>query len=228
MGRLVLKSRHRLLAGDCRDPAAWERLLGGERVDLLMIDPPYGIDASAMTMSSAQSSLPKEQRLSNVKQWDGERPDVSAFVRDSSLACVWGGQYFASQLPVSDDWLCWHKKNDNLSFSEFELAWTNFGKRCRHLAHHWGAERKEHITQKPIAVIAWAIQQAPDDSGNVVDCYCGSGTTIMACEALGRKCLACEIEPAYVDVCCRRWLAKYPDADPVRHDGTKWSELTEG
>jgi DNA modification methylase len=82
-----------------------------------------------------------------------------------------------------------------------------------------------HPTQKSVELFAWCIERC-GDAKLIADPYVGSGTTIMACEALGRRCFACEIEPAYVDVCLRRYVAKYPDADPVRHDGTKWSELT--
>jgi len=57
---------------------------------------------------------------------------------------------------------------------------------------------------------------------SIADPFVGSGTTIMACEALGRRCFACEIEPAYVDVCLRRYVARYHDAAITRHDGATW------
>jgi DNA modification methylase len=72
--------------------------------------------------------------------------------------------------------------------------------------------------------MARAIRHHGKEGDAVVDPFVGSGTTIMACEALGRRCFACEIEPAYVDVCLRRYVAKH-GGDPVRHDGTKWSAL---
>jgi hypothetical protein len=54
----------------------------------------------------------------------------------------------------------------------------------------------------------------------------GSFSTGMAAEANGRRTVGMELSAGYVDACLRRFCAKYPDADPVRHDGTKWSELT--
>jgi hypothetical protein len=56
----------------------------------------------------------------------------------------------------------------------------------------------------------------------------GSFSTGMAAEANNRRAVGMELSAGYVDVCLRRYVAKYPDADPVRHDGAKWSELTEG
>ncbi len=224
-GDLWTLGRHRVLCGDSTKAADVERVMGGEKIELLMIDPPYGINASSMTMGSTQSSLPKAQRLSAVKQWDQECPNVSGMVAIATLACVWGGQYFASQLPVSDDWLCWYKKNDNLSFGEFELAWTNFGKRCRHISHHWGAEKKAHITQKPVGVIAWAIQQAHGGTGIVADFFLGSGTTLMACHHLDRTCIGIEISDQYVDVCCQRWINKYGSQPVLQETGETFDQV---
>ena len=201
-GDLWMLGEHRLLCGDSTKAEDVGRLMAGDDYELLMIDPPYGIKASSMTMGSAQSSKPRSDRLSNVSQWDNERPPISHLLVAKS--CVWGGNYFAHDLPVSDDWLCWHKKNDNRSFGEFELAWCNFGKRTRHLAHHWVGEKKEHITQKPVAVIAWAIKQS-ETTGSVADFFCGSGTTLIAAEQLGRKCYGMELSPAYCDVIVKRW-----------------------
>jgi len=199
---LWILGSHRLLCGDSTKAADVARLMINEAYELLMIDPPYGIKAASMTMGSAQSSKPKHDRLSNVKQWDGVRPKIAHLI--TGKACVWGGNYFAHDLPISDDWLCWWKKNDNLSFGEFELAWCNYGKRTRHLSHHWGGEKKEHITQKPVAVIAWAIQQS-ETTGLICDLFLGSGTTLIAAEQLNRKCYGMEISPAYCDVIVKRW-----------------------
>lgn len=115
-----------------------------------------------------------------------------------------GGNYFADELAPSNDWLCWWKKNDGLSFSEFELAWTNYGNNCRHICHHWGGEKKLHPTMKPVEVIAWAIEKS-QTSGNVLDLFGGSGSTLIACEQLDRKCFVMELDPHFVDVIINRW-----------------------
>jgi len=196
---------HRLAVGDCTDKAVVEAVMRGERADAVVTDPPYGKNASGMTMGSAQSSLPKEDRLSYGRVWDNERPEILWVLAFAERVCIWGGNYFADVLPPTNDWLCWHKKNDGLSFSEFELAWTNYGRQCRHISHHWGAERKEHITQKPLKVIEWAITQCPGEGRIVLDPFVGSGTTIVACERLGRKARAIEIDPGYAAVAIQRW-----------------------
>lgn len=201
-GDLWLLGDHRVLCGDSTKQEDVERLMAGESYNLLMTDPPYGINAASMTMGAGQSAKPASMRLSNVDQWDSVRPPVLHFI--SGRSCIWGGNYFANELPVSDDWLCWHKKNDGRSFGEFELAWCNYGKRTRHFSHHWAGEQKQHITQKPVTVISWAIQQSETD-GLIADFFMGSGTTLIAAEQLGRTCYGMEISPAYCDVIVKRW-----------------------
>lgn len=58
---------------------------------------------------------------------------------------------------------------------------------------------------KPIEVIAWAIQQAKGKVEVIVDLFGGSGTTLIACEQLGRKCFMCELDEHYCDVIIARW-----------------------
>ena len=107
-------------------------------------------------------------------------------------------------MPVTNDWWCWHKKNDGLSFSEFELAWSNIKKNCRILSHHWGGEKKKHPTQKPLEVIKWCIE-LEKESKTILDVFLGSGTTLIACEKTNRVCYGMELDTKYCDVIIERW-----------------------
>jgi len=195
---------HRLACGDCTDPAVWDAVMQGEDIDAVLTDPPYGIGASTMTMGAGQSAKPKYLRLSDSEStWDDEAPDV-AWLAHYPFTVIWGGNYF--DLPLSEDWLVWHKNNDGRSFSEGELAWTNLGKKVRHLTHHWGGERKQHITQKPIKVMDWCLSYFPQGC-SVMDPFGGSGTTLIACAMTGRVARLIELDPRYCDVIRRRWTA---------------------
>lgn len=188
------KQEHRLLCGDSTKKDDVERLMGGEKADLLT-DPPYGIDANKMTLGSGK----KEFHRGN--DWDSSRPKISHLIELCNASIVWGGNYFTDVLPVSNDWLIWHKKNDGLSFSECELAWSNVGKNVRHKSHHWGGEKKDHPTQKPMDVIAWCFSFV---GGLVLDPFLGSGTTMLIAEQLNRRCFGMEISPKYVAVILQR------------------------
>ena len=66
------------------------------------------------------------------------------------------------------------------------------------------SSEKQHLTQKPIEVAEWSLSMTK--TGDiVVDPFLGSGTSLIACERLGRRCRACEIEPGYVAVCLERF-----------------------
>lgn len=199
LGDIWQLGRHRLMCGDSTDKATVELLMNGNKADMVMTDPPYGINAEKMTMGTGKRDFHRGE------DWDNERPDISMCFELAPLVCIWGGNYFADKLPVTNDWLIWHKKNDGLSFSECELAWTNFGINCRHISHHWGKEKKQHITMKPLSVIAWAIERAKEKVNVIVDLFGGSGSTLIACEQLDRTCYMMELDPKYCDVIIKRW-----------------------
>jgi DNA modification methylase len=72
----------------------------------------------------------------------------------------------------------------------------------------WEIEREAnllHLTQKPVSVMSRALRNSTIRGERVLDPFVGSGTTVIACEQLGRICYAMEIEPKYVDVCVSRW-----------------------
>lgn len=199
LGDIWQLGRHRLMCGDSTDKETVKLLMDGKKADMVMTDPPYGINAEKMTMGTGKRDFHRG------KDWDCERPDISIAFDIAPLVCIWGGNYFADKLPVTNDWLIWHKKNDGLSFSECEMAWTNFGVNCRHISHHWGKEKKQHITMKPLSVIAWAIERAKEKAMLIVDLFGGSGSTLIACEQLDRTCYMMELDPKYCHVIIKRW-----------------------
>lgn len=212
LGDIWQLGRHRLMCGDSTDKETVELLMDGKKADMVMTDPPYGINAEKMTMGTGKRDFHRG------KDWDCERPDISIAFDIAPLVCIWGGNYFADKLPVSNDWLIWHKKNDGLSFSECEMAWTNFGVNCRHISHHWGKEKKQHITMKPLSVIAWAIERAKEKAMLIVDLFGGSGSTLIACEQLDRTCYMMELDPKYCDVIIKRWETLTGEKAVLLHD----------
>lgn len=178
--------------GDCRE--VMSSVVGA---DLLLTDPPYGIDACAMTLGKGKRDFVRGD-------WDRSRPDITNLLGLTRVACVWGGNYFTDALPPTNDWLIWHKRNDGRSFSECEMAWTNYGTQARHFSHHWSGEVKEHPTQKPYAVIAWALRLAPPPVALVVDPFMGSGTTLVAAKNAGHRAIGIEIEERYCEIAAKR------------------------
>jgi DNA modification methylase len=86
-------------------------------------------------------------------------------------------------------------------------------------------ELKCHPTVKPVALVADAIKDCTARSDIVLDTFCGSGTTILAAERVGRDAYAMEIEPRFVDVAIKRWQA-FTRKDAIHaHSGLSFDEL---
>ena len=96
--------------------------LKDKEIDLAIVDPPYGINAGAMTGGSG-----KNKQWQKGKQWDLKPPDKKYFdelFRVSKNQIIWGGNYFI--LPSCRCFLIWDKIRQGLDFAESEYAWTSF------------------------------------------------------------------------------------------------------
>jgi site-specific DNA-methyltransferase (adenine-specific) len=183
--------KHHIICGDSTDLNLIKRF--GTSFDAVVTDPPYGIGAGSWTR------LGKGRINNNVSEWDNSKPPIAWILDLAPKAIIWGGNYFTDELPVTNDWLCWHKKNDDRTFSEFELAWTNLGKQCRHLSHHWSGEQKQHMTMKPSPVMDWCVKFIEQGS-KILDVFAGSGSTILAADRNKQIGYGVELDPKYVDV----------------------------
>jgi hypothetical protein len=211
LGDIFEIGEHRLLCGDSTDSDQVAKLMNGHKCNLLT-DPPYGINANKQTLGTGKKQFHRGEN------WDTKIPDFYYVLQFVDKAIIWGGNYFADKLPVNNDWLCWHKKNDGLSFSEFELAWTNLGKNCRMLSHHWGGEIKEHPTMKPLKLMEWCINYL--DNKPILDIFCGSGSTMVAAHQLKSKCYGMELDPKYCQVIIDRMLKLDPTLQIKRNGQT--------
>jgi DNA modification methylase len=205
IGDLFEIGQHRLLCGDSTDSDSVAKLMGGEKADMLT-DPPYGIDIN-MNMGRRKGQPEKFEK----KAWDKAIPDFFYLTAMFENMIIWGGNYFADNLPVSKNWLCWYKKTTGLDFGEFELAWTNCDINTRLLSHHWSGETKLHPTMKPVAVMAWCLEYL---TGKVIfDPFLGSGSTMVAAHQLNRKCYGMELDPKYCQVIIDRMRKLEPNIE---------------
>lgn len=203
MAEKVVIGNAELWHADCREVLPLLR-----RHDLLLTDPPYGIGADM----GAGKSAAKWSAVTGADRWDEAPPSPWLFglMREmTAWQCVWGGNYF--ELPPTRCWLLWDKETAGVTtFADGEMAWTNFDKALRLKRHLWSGpymkikEDRQHPTQKPLAVIAWCIEQAPNDVKSVLDPFMGSGTTGVACAQAGKAFTGIERERRYFDIACER------------------------
>jgi DNA modification methylase len=186
-----------LILGDCREVLP---TLG--RVDAVVTDPPYGTGC-APRGGRAAGTLDFDATL--VLPWDrfdlgwldGIRSAVAAFCHPASVVAL-------GTKMRSDGILIYVKSNPSPLGTSFEACVTRgFSRKTpQHLESYNAFNGQVHPTQKPLEVIEWVCDRAPD--GCILDPFMGSGTTGVACANLGRKFIGIEIDGGYFDIACRR------------------------
>jgi len=231
-GDLWLLGDHRLLCGDATKKEDVDGLMGGNIPTLMVTDPPYGVNYNPAWRDEAAAAghlTPARRRIGkvtsdDVSDWSGAWGLFSGDV----VYCWHAGQHAsvveASLLNTGFPIRCqivWAKPGFVISRGHYngqhEPCWyaVRKGSTAHWIGDHsqstlWEisnrlseAEGKtNHGTQKPIECMA---RPARNHSGDVYDPFLGSGTTMIACEQLGRKCYGMEIDPVYCDVAVRRW-----------------------
>ena len=178
--------------------------------DLAIVDPPYGIGFSAFTgfneVKRANGSIGYSKRKNHSpKEWDNLKPNKKYFselFRVSKDQIIWGSNYY--ELPPTKGIICWDKKQNFQTFSAFELAWTSFD----YVAKIFRYDNKGfmnddggsiHPTQKPVKLYEWLLANYAKPNDLILDTHCGSASSLIACENLGFKYIASELDKDYYE-----------------------------
>lgn len=188
--------------------------LPDKSIDLVLTDPPYGIDYGGQLIKGEEYKTKTNKhgwRNFGENKWDEERPDKKIFseiIRISKNQIIFGGNYFSDLLPSSQGWLVWNKGQRNFSLADGELAWTSFNKALRIFDYSRGEQLAEetriHPTQKPLALIKWCLDIRSSENDLILDCFSGSGTTAIACSELKRNFICIEKDKQYYEASCQR------------------------
>ncbi len=228
-GDLYLLGPHRLYCADAADIAAHDKLLAGQRPDVLLMDPPYGmrLDTDFSTIKGSLRSTDRAQGTQGNKYApvigdhdDYDPQQILGLYNDVPEQFWWGADYYAERILHRTDgsWLVWDKRKESQAEaigSEFELCWSRVKHKRRMLRHEWfgflssespdEARNRVHPTQKPCALYVDILGQWGRKGNLVLDTYGGSGTTVLACHQLGMRAAVMELSEAYTDVICARW-----------------------
>ena len=226
-GDLWLLGEHRLLCGDSTSAEDVGRLMDGEKADMLLSDPPYGVSYVGKTKESL-----------TIKNDQLDESSLTEFIRNAfnnaEAICRSGAYWFATVPPgplhllFAEDWkrrgilrqiMVWAKDSLVLGHSEYHyqhepilfgwIAGDRHKNSDRTRTTLWEYDRpkasREHPTMKPVPLWAQAVTDGSRRGEVVYDPFLGSGTTLIAAEQLGRKCYGMEIDPQYCDVIVKRW-----------------------
>lgn len=234
-GQLWQLGDHRLLCGDSTNKEDYKKVTKGDKIDLVVTDPPYNCadkmdkefykncNSKAMKeLSDTQwdKGFIVEDFLNCLSDFKPENGSVYICTSHMLAPAIW--KWMENQKASHYGYVCWCKPNPMPSLSKRHFTWATelicyatFGKHVfnfpenGHALNWWNINKiqkaGEHPTQKPVEVIKTAIQYSSNPNAIVLDTFGGSGTTIIACEQLGRKCRAIEINPGYVAVAIQRW-----------------------
>jgi len=240
--------RHRVVCGDASNRELVAQCLGRGEADMLLTDPPYGVSYVGKT----RDALTIENDRSNER----ETASLIGWVFDlAEWACRAGAYWYATvpagplHLVFAGDWkrrgilrqiLVWAKDSMVLGHSEYHyqhepilFGWRPGGRlknADRTRTTLWQCPRpkasRDHPTTKPVQLWGRAIADGSLEGGTIYDPFLGSGTTVIACEQLGRSCRGVEIDPAYVDVVVRRWQAATDQHATLEADGRTFAEVS--
>ena len=223
LGDIWQLGRHRLMCGDSTDKATVEKLMNGNKADMVFTDPPYGMNLNT-DYSGMQGNGRKGKKYNKVI---GDNQDFSPLLITSifdNFDCeeifLWGVDYYFDLIPNFKDGslIVWDKTlqtNGDAGYnSEFELLWSKTPHKKEVIHFNWfryfglskqDLKTREHPTQKPLQVITPYVERHSKENFIIVDVYGGSGSTLIACEQLNRTCYMMELDPKYCDVIIERW-----------------------
>lgn len=219
VGDIYILGKHRLICGDSTDVTVIDRLIDGAKVDMVFTDSPYGVNIVNDKGKVGADNLAKNGVYTPVIGDDTTETAQQAYDIYSQLCdkmILWGGNYFLDFLPASDGWLIWDKRGDSgirNNFADGEMAWCSFHTPVRIYHQLWNGmiregehEKRVHPTQKPIRMLSEILKDFTKESDIILDVFGGSGSTLIACEQLNRRCFMCELSPNYIDVIVKRYI----------------------
>lgn len=232
LGDIYELGNHRLMCGDSTKIEDVEKLMNGQKADMVFTDPPYGIEiVDKKTKKVGAENLAKNQKYSEVigdDTTDTARDFYNTFVSlGYDKFIIWGGNYFTQFLPFSNSWIVWDKRGEMTSnnFADGEMAWCSFHTRVRIYKQVWNGmiregekEKRVHPTQKPVRMLSEILQDFTKVNETVVDVFGGSGSTLIACEQTNRKCYMMELDPHYCDVIVQRYV-NYTGNNKIKLNG---------
>lgn len=236
LGDLYQLGNHRLLCGDATKAEDVERLMDGEKADMVFTDPPYSVNYTKKAKEVLKSKEYVEIANDNMSVEDTAetlwRPYFelcSQIGKDTaSIYCTMpqgGDQMMMMMMMKNVGWqvkheLIWVKDAPVFSMGRLDYDYKHepiaYGWKKKHEFYGKGeftksvweiprTENKLHPTMKPVRLIANALGNSTEEDMVVYDGFGGSGSTLIACEQLNRKCYMMEIDPRYIDCIVKRW-----------------------
>ena len=254
-GDVWVLGRHRLMCGDSTSQSAFDTLMGGVRGDLIFTDPPYGMSYGGGRAAGSTKKGAVVKAHGMILNDDLQGHDLVALVRDAiatAVACAKDGAplyacftwrtYAEFEAAIESlgrevkACIVWDKKSIGLGNSHYRPQ-HEFIFYCGGQWHGdksqsdvWSMSRGAtgdyvHPTQKPVELVERALVNSSKAGDVVIDCFGGSGSTLIACEKAGRDARLMELDPKYCDVIIKRWQDFTGQQATLEATGQTYDEL---
>jgi DNA modification methylase len=234
-GDLFIIGDHRLLCGDSTKREDVERVMGGGKSQMVFTDPPYNVDYGANKKRPSWKIRSIENDKQSPEEWERFCRDIFALFKEFNEGDIymWGAscpEGMKMRLWLTEmgcHWsatIIWKKQQLVLSPANYQRMYEPcfygwFGKSSfqgsRTEVEVWEIDRpldsKLHPTMKPIDLCVKGIENSSTHGAVVMDLFLGSGSTMVACQNLSRKCRGIEISPNYCAVILQRMTDAFPD-----------------
>jgi DNA modification methylase len=217
LGDVWILGNHRLMCGDSTSIDVVDKLMDGQKADMVFTDPPYGVDYKGINNDS-RSGLEDLLRGAFGNYLAISKSGASIYCFHSDRCADVFHQVFREFFHFSS-MIIWAKNSLTLSQTDYQsqhepclYGWMDNGK------HSWYSDRKQtsiwkfdkervvgHTTPKPVALVEKAINNSSKGGDVIIDLFGGSGSTLIASEKVGRCARIMELDPIYCDVIVKRW-----------------------
>lgn len=221
---------HRLLCGDSTVLANVEKVLDGALADMVFTDPPYNVDYGNTPKDKLRGT---NRTILNDNLGEGFEQflydsclNMLLVCKGAIYVCMSSSELHTLQkafVAAGGKWstfIIWAKNTFTLGRADYQRQYEPILYGWKQGADHfWCGARDQgdvwfvnkpvrnelHPTMKPVELVERAIQNSSKSRDIVLDCFGGSGTTLIACEKLNRQCRMIELDPKYADVIIKRW-----------------------
>jgi DNA modification methylase len=217
LGDIYILGNHRLMCGDSTSIDAVEKLMDGQKADMVFTDPPYGVDYKGINNDS-RDGLEDLLRGAFANYLAVSKSGASIYCFHSDRCADVFHRVFREFFHFSS-MIIWAKNSLTLSQTDYQsqhepclYGWMNNG------SHSWYSDRKQtsvwkfdkerfegHTTPKPVGLVERAINNSSKGGDLIIDLFGGSGSTLIAAEKIGRQARLMELDPKYCDVIVKRW-----------------------
>lgn len=243
LGDIWLLGRHRFICGDSTKPETYDVLMDGQLANMVLTDPPYNVDVEETAGKIKNDNMADEDFYkflfaAFVCMEQNMAQDASIYVFHADTQGLNFRKAFHDAGFYLSGCCIWKKNALVLGRSPYQwrhepclFGWKLGGK------HQWYSDRKQttiweydrpksskdHPTMKPVALMAYPIQNSCMSNCIVLDPFLGSGSTLIACEETNRICYGIELDEKFADVIVKRYIETKGNADGVflLRDGQK-------